>query len=276
MKKYIRCVLLLTMAAMLLLSLTACGGIKIEDNPQARAGVDALLTALLEGDEEAGYKAVTDQINRKDFSQAFHQMAQLIADVESYELEPIGFNYQSRNGVTYRTMTYRMTTNDATFVVEAVVQDNVQGLLSFYITPEEYTALNYTGTPGHMEGASLAQWVVLAVGILSWVFVIWMAVDCCRRKIQRKWLWLIAIVLGSILLTLSTSASSVNLRFNIGIHLRLSSWIFYGNGDTQLNLLVPVGALLYLLRRKKLANSKEVEVTPPEPTEDPVFRQEME
>lgn len=276
MKRRIKTIFLLLLSAALLVSLAGCGEMKIQDNERIRPGVDAVLTALLAGDEEAGYAAVYHEISRKEFVTAFAQMRELLAEVETYELTPIQYNFRSTNGTRAEQMVYRMTTNAGTYVVSAVVVEGYQGLTSFHIAPEENTALSYTGTPGHMEGASLGQWIVLILGLLGWAFVIWMAVDCCRRKIRRKWLWLIVILLGGVLLTLSASATSMNFRFNVGLHLRLSSWIFYGDGTSQLQLLVPVGALVYLLRRKKLKNSEEPEDHREKPEENPVFQTESD
>lgn len=282
MKRCLKSVLLLLLTAALLVSLAGCGELKIEDNERIRPGVDAMLTALLAGDEEAGYAAVCHEIGRKEFVIAFAQMQELISGVETYELTPIQYNFRSTNGTRAEQMVYRLTTNAGTYVVSAVVMEGYQGLTSFHIAPEEHTPLSYTGMPGHMEGANLGQWIVLILGLLGWAFVLWMAVDCCRRKIRRKWLWLIVIILGGVLLTLSASATSMNFRFNVGLHLRLSSWIFYGDGTSQLQVLVPVGALIYLLRRKKLKNreapeshmeeSADNQEEPEEPEENPVFR----
>ena len=72
-----------------------------------------------------------------------------------------------------------------------------------------------------------------------------------------------AILLGAVVFRLSYSAGSINFRLNFGINLSLSSLIRYGNGSFALNLLIPVGAIVYLIKRKQLPPRK-AEVMPEE------------
>lgn len=177
-------------------------------------------------------------------------MQAYVQDVEDYALEPIHYNYSNSNGTVTIQLTYRMTTEQGSFIVTASRIEGYEGLAAVHIVPEEQTTLHHTGTLGNMEGTGAGQWVVL--GALTWVFVIWMFVDCCRKKIRRKALWLVLIALVALVLTLTMRGGSVNLRFNVGLYLQLSSLISYGDGSTQLSLVVPVGAIVYCAMRKRL------------------------
>lgn len=247
--------------------LSGCANIQIKDSPEIRSNVDAFLAAVLDQNADAAYKAICSDVDRGEFSSAFSRIQEILADVESYELTPIHFNYSSRNGIATTQLTYRMETNSGAFVVVASAMNTKEGLLSFHVTPEEQTTLVYTGTPGHMEGATAVQWIVLVLGFLVWGFVIWVFVDCCRRKIRMKPLWLLLIVFGAVLVTLTISGSAVNFQFNAGIYLTVSSLLRYGDGTHQLRLVIPLGAILYLSMRRKL--EKPATPTSPTPAETP-------
>lgn len=232
--------------------LSGCTGVTIQDDPSIRANVDAFLDAILAEDRDAAYGALCKEIGAEEFRSAYGEIRECLKDVDTYELTPIQYNYRVNNGTESITLAYRMVTDEGVFVVSAASAEGYEGLVTLYVTPEEKTALIYTGTPGHMQGANALQWTVLVIGFLSWAFVLWMCVDCCRRKIKRKVLWVLLILLAGVIVTLSISGTGVNLRFNIGIYLQISALIRYGNGASKLSLVIPAGAVIYLCCRKKL------------------------
>lgn len=248
---------LLVLAAALLLSLAGCGGIKVEDDPEIRRGVEAFLDGLMANDADAAYGAVYSGIGRDEFDTALEQMVLCVEGMADYALELMHYNYSNRNGTVTIQTTYRMTAGEKSVIVTASRIEGYEGLTGIHVVPEEQTNLRHTGTPGHMAGADAAQWAVLVLGLLVCGFVIWMVVDCCRRKIRRKVLWLLLIILGAMILSFTVSSTSVNFRFNFGLYVQLSSLIRYGDGSTRLSLVVPVGAIIYFAMRKKLSAPKQ-------------------
>lgn len=242
---------LLTFLLMLLL-LCGCEGLQIKDQPEIRGHVDTVLAAALAGNADAAYSALCQETDKAEFSSVFPGIQELLADVSTYDLTPIHYNYSSTNGTANTQMTYRMDTDSGAFLVIASTISTKEGLVSFHIIPEEQTTLVYTGSPGHMEGASVFQWIVLILGFGLWGFVLWVFVDCCRRPIRRKPLWLLIIGLGAVLLFFTVSGSTINFRFNAGIYLTVSSLLRYGDGSRQLRIVFPLGAVLYLSMRKQL------------------------
>jgi len=247
----------IALIAVLLLTFAGCSEMKINDVPEIREYVDVLLNGLLSDDEDAAYCAVYKDVSPESFSEAFVQMQALLAGAEGYTLTPIGYNIRNHSGETTRQLIYQMETPEGNFVVAAVTVDTCEGLVSFQIAPEEETTLNYTGTLGHMQGARPAQWIVLFLGVLTWAFVIWMVIDCSKRKIRRKALVLVLIILGSIILDLSINDSGIKQTFRVGLYLRLSSLILYGDGSVGLGILIPVGAIVYFFMRKRLSSKAE-------------------
>jgi len=249
MKKRI-CLILAVFLCVVLLS--GCAGVTIQDDPSVRANVDSFLAAVLAEDENAAYGALCKEIGPEEFHTAYAEIREYLKNVDSYQLTPIQYNYRVNNGTESIALAYRMVTNEGVFVVSAASAEGYEGLVTLYVTPEEQTALTYNGTPGHMQDANTLQWIILVGGILSWVFVLLVCVDCCRRRIKHKILWILLILLAGVIVTLSISGTGLNLNFNVGIYLKISTLIRYGNGTTKLSLVIPAGAVIYLCCRKKL------------------------
>lgn len=237
--------------------LCGCSNVQIEDVPEIRAGTDAFLSAILADDADAAYDQLHNEIGRSEFEAVYTEFQKCLTGVDAYEMTPISYNFAVRNGVKTVQLSYRMTAGSGTFIVSAAIIEGEEGLVGFNIAPEEATTLIYSGTPGHMQGANALQWIVLIIGILTWAIVSWMLVDCCKRKPKRKVLWLLFILLGAIVLHFSSSDGAVNFRFNIGLHLRLSTLLRYGDGSVNLSLVFPLGAVVYFINRKKLTPQVE-------------------
>ena len=264
MRQILRRIVPVLLVLTLLLTLCGCDSREaIEENPAIRQGVDTVLKSLMAEDADSCYGAFNSEVSREAFDSAFAPMCDVLQGIESYVLTRSGYNYYNRNGVVTIQHSYWMISGEREFLVDAAIVEGAPGLKSFYITPKEQTTAYYTGTPGHMKDAGILQWVVLSLGVASAIFILWMMVDCLRRKPRRMAVWLVAILLGAVVFRLSYSAGSINFRLNFGINLSLSSLIRYGNGSFALNLLIPVGAIVYLIKRKQLPPRK-AEVMPEE------------
>jgi len=263
-----RIVSVLLTSLLILLLLPGCEALQIQDPPVIRAGVDSFINAVMENDPNDAYSAFHKSLPRAQFNSAFPQIRDLLMDVEEYSLLPIHLHHSSRSdGKSITHITYRMDTNCGTFIVIASAADNKDGLLNLQLTPEEQTTLVHTGSPGHMEGASVVQWTVLVLGFAVWGFVLWAFVDCCRRKIRTKPLWLLLIALAAVVFHVTASGKMLNFRFNAGIYLAVSSLLRYGDGSHQLQLVIPLGAILYVCLRKRLERPSPADVPAAVPAE---------
>lgn len=254
-RKY--CISLFLVATLLLILFCGCSQIEIKDHPTIRQHVDTMLDSLLTGKLDGAYDTVSDLITSSTLPAAFAEMRSILSGVETYELTPIQMNYVNQNGIKSTYYTYRMVTNADVFVVSAAIAEGYDGLVSFSIIPESQTKLAYTGIPGHMQGANILQWAILILGLLTWVFVIWVFVDCCRHKFKRKWLWLLIILLGALILSFNYSNNHLGFQVNAGLYLTFSSLIVFSDNAAQLKLVIPLGAIIYLLCKKKRFRAKQ-------------------
>ena len=242
---------ILCIFVLLALLLTGCGPRDVTiDDSAFLPGTTAMLDAIL-AEDFAGCRAVmTEQVDDESLRGALDQMGQLLEGVESYTLKPVGWRKNVTNGISQSTVRYEMQTNLQTYYVDAVLVEGMDGLAGFHITPIQQNTV--TGTPANMQGASLMQWLVLLIGVAEWAFVVWMAVDCLRRKPKRKIGWLLLILLVSGIFTLTVAAGKVSFNINAGIYLHLSGLLSDSAGSMMLKLYIPIGAIVYWFRRKKL------------------------
>lgn len=256
--KRIRCVLLL-----ITLLLTGCALPEINiDDSAFRPQTTAMLDGVIANDFDACRDLVADQVDDESLRSALEQMNGMLAQVESYTLKPVSWNKNVRNGIDQTTLRYEMYTQAGDFYVDVALVEDVEGLASFYVTPLQRVTV--TGTPGAMKGASLMQWLILLLGAAEIGFILWMAVNCFRHEGKGKVGWLLLILLVGAVVNLTVIAGRISFRFNVGIHLQLSALLRDSNGAMQLSLYVPVGAIVYWFRRKKL------QAVPPAENPDPV------
>jgi hypothetical protein len=104
---------------------------------------------------------------------------------------------------------------------------------------------------------------ILALAILIPLFTIYALVQCIRSKPRRRWLWIIFIVLGigKLSINWTTGQRGIGL-LNIQLFGASSAAAFYGPWIISISL--PLGAILFLLLRRKIATRGTGVSTTPE------------
>lgn len=259
-RRILVCLLLIA----LLLVMTGCGaqdeweaakktagllGNAVED-PQLRADTERLLDAMIRDDYAAAWDAVCKEVDASAFRGMYVEIQPVLAGIDQYELVASSINKTVTNGVSTVTVRYMMTAGELRLVVEVARTEGYEGLTAFYFG--EYKPVTTTGTLGNMQGADALQWIFLIVGLLEWVFVVVVFVDCCRHKMRKKWLWLLIVVLGHLICSVLATPEQFHVTTNIGLHLTCTCLIYYSTGGCTVQILVPLGAIIYLCLRKTL------------------------
>ncbi len=119
--------------------------------------------------------------------------------------------------------------------------------------------------PGARKTADVLNIVLGVYSLLTLGFCIWMIVDCVRRRIRKKALWIIAILLG-VSFTVLTGMTGISFAFMIGLLLQRSgAAINFAYLAISTKVIIPVGAIVYFCLRKRLTI-----VPPPVPTQPAV------
>ena len=259
-KKRLFCLLLCA----LLLLLAGCGaaeswesmqsaadslGEALED-PQLRQDATAMLDYIIADDKAQAYKLVADVITEEDFQEPYDLMREHLQTVGSYELVASYKSVRAQNGVNVVSVRYLMTAGEDRFVLETARSEEFTGLAGFYLTP--YVEVQQTGTLTTMEGADWLQWMFLVFAGLELVFVVVILVDCCRHKVEKKWLWILLILVGSLSVLVMSTDSGLQVNYNYGLFFSHTALIRYSTGGFMARLYLPIGAIAYAMARKKL------------------------
>lgn len=233
------------------------------ENEELRNHTDTMLNAILMNDADAGYSLVQDVCKRTDFDPAFNEMCEMLDGVKSYELELLSIyqNSSYENGESLKTIdsVYVMNTNSSRYVVTVQMSSKAEKLCLFNLAPYEKTNLYYTGVITNMKGASILQWAFLLSNLLVIALTVFALIDCCRKKIKFKPLWIIIIILGAFSIGATISATSFNINFGLFWFTAYSAFVRYGGGQVLLRFVIPWGAPLYFILRHWLIK-KPVEV----------------
>ena len=253
--KKLRKILARAFVLLLVISFASCGSMETERGNEIKVQCEAMIDALIAGDENAAYAVFAKEMDRNAFSQSFPTLCGYVDGVETYELTQIGWYTGMDNGVGYYRATFDMTSNVGDFTVEAMEVDGYDGLYNFRIVSDEdyeNATENYTGTITKMKGASPVQWGFIVFSALCLAFVIWMLVDCIKRKIKYKVLWIILILFGALAFTVNVGQNGVNFNSMIAMTIFSYSYLqIYAAGVSVLKITFPIGAVVYLILRKK-------------------------
>ena len=235
------------------------------ENAEVRQSSEKMLDALIANDFQTAYSLVNKICTEEDFKPAFTQMQELLGNADTYELRLLSIytNGTITNGQKIRSVSsvYEMMTQNGRIIVSIKIDDQV-GLNSFYLTPYEKTDYYFTGTLNNMKDATAAQWGFLLLNVIAIGFTVFALVDCSRQKIKKKILWILLLLLGFVSLGATISSTSFRLNFNIGWLTAYSALIRYGSGTVMLQLMLPVGTIIYFaMRRFLLKESTPVIVT---------------
>lgn len=271
--KHIKKIAAFIMVLVMVLIFSSCTLPQSFENDDLRTYTDQMLNSIITNDKDSAYSLVSDICTESQFNSTFEDMRNLIDGVETYELKLVSIyhNTSYSNGESISTIdsAYVMQTEKEKYVITVQSHSQYQKLSSFYITPYEKTNLYYTGVIKNMRGASIAQWLMLLSNLIIVALVIIAFIDCCRHKVKLKALWIILIILGVLAFGLTVSSTGVKFNFNFIWITAYNAIVRYGNGTVVARIILPFGAIVYLILRRWLIKKSVADLQEqPETTED--------
>ena len=228
------------------------------ENAELRQNAETMLDALITNDAETAYSLVSHLCSKEDFQPLFAEMRNFLGGAKTYELTLLHVSSHSMlsNGQTINSVNsiYELNT-DTDRIILNIRMDNQNGLHTFQLVPFENTDYYFTGTLESLENASVSQWLILLSNIIAIGIAVFALVDCCRHKIKKKVLWILLLVFGFVSLGVTVGSSVFRFHFNIGWTSAYSALIRYGSGTMTFRAMIPIGAIIYLFRRRSLFES---------------------
>jgi len=230
----------------------------VEDHKEIREHTDQMLEALIRGSEEEAYAKVSHLCSRGEFSPIFSTMKEMLGSTDSYTLKPIGIQSRWENGVSSQTVRYLMITEENSFEVETSLSQGK--LYGFHLYHN--TTVPLSGSFGTLMNSNPFQIFLLIISVLEIALIFFAAVDAIRHKIEHRILWVLLSLLGIISLGINVGPDQFLFRFFLGMATNYSALIRYGGSYFTFRLMLPVGAVVYLLCRRKLLSSIPPETAP--------------
>ena len=248
-KKRIALFSALALMLVLVLSLGACD--VSEKSERATELCRQMTDAIIAGDSDAAYAVVREYHTREDFEQGFSYLQEAFEGVTTYELKMNSFKSGMDDGVGYFYAGYIVKTNlKEDISIEVAMYDGDEGLFRYSVSYSR--DLEVSGGITSMGGANIFQWILLILSALGIALVVLMVLDCAKRQLNAKALWIIVIALGHLKVYANTVEEELDFGWNIGALLPYSRLILYDNGMFDFLVVLPVGALVYFFLRKWL------------------------
>ena len=243
----------LLLSSLLLASilLTACACTAVKQNEYAEQTTKNILDGIIAKDYETTRSIFGDIASDEAFGEFFATMSSMLEGTRSYELKQIGWHTRIDNGISSYSVTFEMETDSAErYIIEIHFFKDDNSLYHFNVVPA------YSVDPKIMIPTQIG---LAIVSIAACAFCIFMIIDCAKRKINKKALWIILILIG----VSFTCIFGNELGFNF-----MTSFIFpistikTDGLSVAIKLTVPVGAIVYCCLRKKLTlQDREAETT---------------
>lgn len=251
MKKIGSCLLIL---AAIVCLLSGCSPMQKLMKDEACDHLFAEMMELVQNqDADAAYELLEPEVQGREFEAAFQQVVENFPEGE-YTSQKVGKYTNWNDGEKTVQCTYQVDTADGKRYLVVVVRkaDSQERIYSFHIQRQE----KFFGTISQIAEFSGKQWAVFLIGIAlmvpSWIC----AIDCLKRKVKLKPLWILLILLvyGGGLLYRTQNGMGFHAQLTL---IQFSGLLLSDMGGFQLTLLFPVGSFAYLIFRKKITKEDE-------------------
>ena len=214
------------------------------------------VSQVVAGDIASAEKSLSSQLNRDEARKGLESLSATFKHGEIKNFEVVGLYFRTgfgNNQSSRRTdMTLQMELSTGWFA--GTVVTTIEGgtrkifIANFQSTPdslENMNALNLMDRP-------ILGLLFLPLMIVMPLFSIYALVLCVRTPLKRKWLWIVFILFSVTTLRLNWSTGGLHFQ---PLSVQLLGASFFRNGLVGpwiFGLSFPLGALLFLLKRRSL------------------------
>ena len=225
----------------------SCGD--TEKNDQVKSLTEQFVNAVVADDADAAFSLMTPGVDKTEFDTFFVNVRGYFEGAKDYELTQTGWNTRISNGVSSYMVTFTVNTdNGAEIEVETTVVEGYENIYNIHFTPIKRADSALPTLFPFQMGA-------LVLSLAATAFCIWMIVDCAKRKIKKKALWIILILVG-VSVGLSVG-QGIHFNWLVGLAIGGSS-VTSGGGLVSFKVMIPVGAIIYFILRKKMTSPESV------------------
>lgn len=221
---------------------------KFASDSDKRRAVE-LIEMMRAGKVDALARKFTRSLQTPDLRSTLAGMPALMPAGEPRKRTLVGAWINVMNGVRSSNLTYQYDFGDRWFMVNcAYVESGPEvGIVGMRINP--LPAPLKAQPDFGLRGKSPLQYAVLVAGFLNLALVLLALVRCVvDRNLPRKWLWVIFILVGVSQISVDWSSGAWEFHY-FWFLLFSASAVFQPYGSWVVSVALPVGALVYLMRR---------------------------
>jgi hypothetical protein len=231
---------------------------------QERLFAHSYLRLVAGGQLDSAYSLLSPDLRDAKARQGLSGAEAALSKAQLDSLHPIGVNIGLMSGVRSVNLTYEMPTSDSAWVIANVATRASSGKvqvigISAYRAPRSLEAQNaFT-----LRDRSFRHFLWLGMAILMPVVTFATAIMVARaKKMPRKWLWVLAALVGTPVFALNWTTGEVSTRGTLFLLFGASTLRSGAAAPWIISWAVPLGALVAYFKmrrwRARLAASGEV------------------
>jgi hypothetical protein len=220
------------------------------DQAIAKGYIDHLRAGRFEEIE----KAADPGIRNPNFRAWLTRMAELVPVREPASVKVVGAQRFHASGTTTVNTTFEYDFGDKWLLANVAIQETngTKTILALNVKPlpQSLQSLNkFT-----LVGKGVGQYAVLVAAIAAVLITVYALIICARTTLpRRKWLWIVFILLGFGKIAVDWTTGEWDIA-PLAVQLLSASAFAPPYGAWTIAVSVPVGALMFLIRRKRLVS----------------------
>ena len=208
------------------------------------------INALREKRFDAIENALADGLKGPETRATLESMAKILPAGKPDSIKLIGANISAdASGARTSDIAYQYTFGDRHFMVNCATttEERTRQIVALNVRQLEISIDEQAGFS--LKGKSVAQFALLCAAVACLGITLFALVLCILDKnLQRKWLWIIFIVLGFGQLSVNWNSGAWDSSL-VYVMLFSASAVSRGYGGWVISIALPVGAAVYLIRR---------------------------
>ena len=216
--------------------------------PEEESAAKGYIDLLRQENFEEIEKHLDPGIIKPDIRYTLSKMAQLIPDglPESIKIVRTGIIHDSKHSTTDITFEYQFENKWLLINVATQTIGGGTTITGFSVTEIADSLENINKF--HFTGKTIIHYAVFVLAIFIHLFILYALVLCIKTRMKkRKWLWILFILVGLELFSFNWTTGQMDISW-----LYIRTGIFIQYNPVIIRISLPLGAIIFLLKRKRL------------------------
>jgi hypothetical protein len=248
-------VLALLVASLSLLIIAGCGPLAeiTADVPPAEDELAKRCVALLAAKDFAAVEALmTPEIVSAEFRTSLVELAAFLPEDAPRAIQLDYYGIFNTDGVPRVDIFYLYQFDNSWMLIEVVLEKRGDALLVAGIQLDNTVRAWTEANKFTFAGKSLQHFAIFAITIFNPIFIVFALILCIRTPMpRRKLLWIIFILVGITQIQLDWTSGDVSFDLVAASLLAAGFWKASAASPLILSVGIPLGAIIFLLKRKK-------------------------